>query len=355
MIADILHKVMEFQSDESYPYSPRPSFAGPQRCIRSLDYHAQNYERKPFPGRFITVIEDSIIHEMLIKDCIQKSAFQVHSEQMEVNCGYVNGRMIKGHIDGIITDILGIDRLLEIKAISHFGFQDIWNGHLPLDYITQTFFYLKGLQEINPEIKQGLLFIKNKNQAQYLEILLQYDLVEADTGLIIEMILSTGEKKEINQVIDKVTQSSIERFEEIEIYRIEKKLHDRQYEKDHWRCQYCQYGELCGEGWEEEFEALKIDAVLPEDFGDTCKYYLETNYHIKEMEKERDKLKDEIKKILKEHEARKAEAGEYIIINTLRSRKSINQEMIPPIILEKATEIKSYEVLTINLKKGARK
>jgi hypothetical protein len=355
MLADILHKVAEFDAEENYAYFPRPSLAGTERCIRSLDYYAQEYDRKPFPGRFITVLDDSSWHEQLILDWIRKSAFQVHSEQMKVRCGQVNGQNVNGKIDGIFTDILSIDRLLEVKAISHFGFQDIWNGHLPLDYITQSFLYLKGLKEVNPEINQGLLFIKNKNQAQYLEILLQYDLVDADTGLIIEMILSTGEKKEINEVIERVTQLAIERFEEIEVYRKEKKLHDRPYQKDHWRCEYCNYGELCWEGWEEEFERRDVDTILDEDVVDLCRYYLETNLHISEMEKEKDKLKEKIKKILKENNSRKALAGDYIITTRLQSKKQIDQTLIPPQILEKATKLNNYEVLSITKRKESKK
>jgi len=351
ILADLLHKIAEFDREETYPYSPRPSLSGPERCIRQMDYYAQGHERKPFPGRFVTVLDDSSWHEALIKDWIRKSAFQIHSEQMGVQCGMVNGKPINGHIDGIITDILGTDRLLEIKAISHFGFLDVWNGHLPLDYITQTCLYLSGVKEINPEINQGLLFIKNKNQAQYLEILIRYD-GETDSAILVNMILSTGEMKTLNQIIERITQTSIEKFEEIELFREEKKLHDRPYEKDSWRCQYCPYGELCWQGWEEEFEAMKIDAVLPDEFADTCRYFMETDGHIKDMEKEKEKLKAEIKKSLKENNARKAEAGEYIITNSLQSKKSINQEKIPPVILENAMETKIFEVLRIRLKKG---
>jgi hypothetical protein len=356
MIAELLYKLAEqFPTEESHPYHPRPSLAGPERCIRQLDYYAQDFPRKPFPGRFMTILEDSTIHEMLIKDWIQRSAFQIHSEQMKVKCGQVDGQDMNGAIDGLITDILNIDRLLEIKAISHFGFQDIWNGHLPLDYITQTCLYLRGLKEVNPEISEALLFIKNKNQSQYLEILIHYDLVETDIALLKEMVLSTGEKKELNVVINQVTQSAIKRFEEVELYKRAKTFHERPYERDHWRCQYCPYGELCWSTYEDEFEKREIDAQLPEEFATTCKYYLETKMHIKEMEDEGDKLKVQIKETLKQANARKAEAGNYIISNRLQSKKSIDYNKIPPLILEAARQITTFEVLTINLKKGGKK
>jgi len=348
MLAEILHKVAEFDSEENHPYHPRPSLAGPQRCIRSLDYYAQGYERKPFPGRFITVLDDSSWHEQLIKDWIRKSAYAVHSEQMEVNCGTVNGHPIKGHIDGIITDMLGVDRLLEIKAISHFGFQEIWAGNLPLDYITQTFLYLKGLEEINPDINQAVLLIKNKNQSQYLDLLLRS--YPGDVGVAVGMTLSTGERKEIYYVINGVTQSALDRFEEIEEYRSLKKLHDRQYERSHWRCQYCQYGAICWENYEEEFEARLEEGTLPEDISDGLKYYLELNGHISQMEKEKEAIRSSVLAALLSQNAKKATLNEYVVTVRLQPRTSLDKEA-PEELLKRCTKTTYSEVLNIRRKK----
>ena len=355
MLAELLHKIAEFESDESHPYHPRPSLAGPQRCIRSLDYYAQGYDRKPFPGRFITVLEDSTIHEILIKDWIQKSAFTVHSEQMEVHCGGVyvpneNMWQVKGHIDGIITDMLGKDYLLEIKALSHFGFMDIWKGELPLDYIVQTCLYARGLHEVNPDIEQSLLLIKNKNQAQYCEIGLTYSF-QSDTVVITEMILSTGERKVIDQVIENIVSDALKRFEEIEQYKLEKKVHDRQYEKDHWRCQYCQYGETCYENYEQEFEERLEEGILPEDFIDNLRYYLELNMHIVDDEAEKAKIRNSVLEELKKQNAKLARLGEYTVTVRLQSRTSIDKEA-PPELLKRCTKQTFSEVLNIRKPKG---
>lgn len=346
MLADILHKIAEFDAEESHPYSPRPSISGPDRCIRQLDYYAQNWMRQPFPGRFITVLDDSSWHEQLVKDWIRKSVFELHSEQMEVICGHVSGRPMKGHIDGIITDILGIDRLIEIKAINHFSFQDTWNGHPPLDYITQTMLYLRGVKEINPDINQALLFMKNKNQSQYLEFLMTYD-AEADNVLIHNMVLSTGETKDLGLMIENVTRSAIERFEEIELFRAEKKLHDRPYDRDDWHCQYCPYGDLCWAGWEDEFEAREVDVELDGAISEICRQYIEVSSKSKQIEDEKDALQDLIKKALIGANARKARAGAYVITNSLRKRKNIDKSLIPPMILEQALKESTFEVLNV--------
>jgi hypothetical protein len=350
MIADILHKIKEFEIEETRPYSPRPSLSGPMRCVRSLDYYAQGYDRKPFPGRFMVVLEDSSLHEILIQDLINRSAFTLHSSQMEVHCGIVHCPdkkmwQVKGHIDGIMTDPLGKDYLLEIKALSHFGFIDIWKGELPLDYIVQTCLYARGLHDINPDIEQALLLIKNKNQGQFCEIGLTYSF-QSDTVLITEMILSTGERKAINQTIENICSDALKRFEEVEQYKLEKKVHDRQYDKDHWRCQFCQYGEICYENYEEEFNERLEEGTLPEDFIDNLRYYLELNGHISEMEKEKDQIRDQVLEELKKQNAKLARLGEYTVTVRLQSRTSIDKEA-PPELLKRCTKQTFNEVLTI--------
>lgn len=351
MIADILMKVAQMGEEEAWPYSARPSLAGPNRCKRSLDYYAQGYERKPFPGRFLMVLEDSTIHEILVKDWVQKSAFVIHSEQMEVVCGQVNGKPMKGHIDGIFSDILGVDRLLEIKALSHFGFQEIWAGGLPIDYIYQTCLYGRGLHEFIPEIREALLLIKNKNSSGLVEVLLDYDF-DRDHCLIKEMTLSTGEKKQIGTGIENITAGAIKKFEEVERFRQEKKLHDRQYKKDTWQCGYCGHGALCWENFEEEFEAREEGVIeLGEEEETMFKYYKQTAAQVGEMGREKEDLADRIKKLMASHNARWAIAGEYEAKISLQKRAKIDESMIPPAILERAKSFTPSEVLRVGKRK----
>ncbi len=355
MLSEILHKVAGFEAEEDHPYHPRPSLSGPQRCIRSLDYYRQGYEKKPFPGRFVVVLEDSTIHEMLVKDLIQKSAFQVHSEQMKVTCATVDGKPMTGSIDGIVTDILGVDRLLEIKALSHFGFLDIWNGHLPVDYIYQTSLYARGLHEFNPETHEAILLVKNKNQGQFCEIQLEYDF-NNDSTLVKKMILSTGEERVINETINNVVSSTVARFEEIERYAQEKKLHDRQYERDNWHCMYCQFGEQCWSTWEEEFEERVDSITLPtevqNDLATAARYYKQKGAEVTEMEKEKDALSNNIKATMKFYNCKTTEVEEYRISVKLQSRAGIDKEKIPPVILAEAATKSTFEVLRVDKRKS---
>jgi hypothetical protein len=160
------------------------------------------------------------------------------------------------------------------------------------------------------------------------------------------MILSTGERKAINQTIENICSDALKRFEEVEQYKLEKKVHDRQYDKDHWRCQFCQYGEICYENYEEEFNERLEEGTLPEDFIDNLRYYLELNGHISEMEKEKDQIRDQVLEELKKQNAKLARLGEYTVTVRLQSRTSIDKEA-PPELLKRCTKQTFNEVLTI--------
>src|SRR3990167_5232823 len=118
MLAEIIHKIAaaEYAGKKEQTYRPRPSLAGPERCIRQLVYMAQGKEKKSLGGRAITVMDDSAWHAELTLDWLRKSAYKVHSEEMEIRVGDM-----VGHIDAIVTDIIGGEYVLEHKAIAHFS------------------------------------------------------------------------------------------------------------------------------------------------------------------------------------------------------------------------------------------
>jgi CRISPR/Cas system-associated exonuclease Cas4 (RecB family) len=337
MIADIIPKLAEFER-EDWKYKPRPSNAGPERCIRQMVYHGLEVPKEPLPGRALLVFDDSSWHEELTADWIRKSAYKLHSEQMKVEIDS-QGIKLTGHIDYLITDLTGQDFLLEHKAINHFSFQRYAEGDLPMDYLTQMALYLRGLQKIQPELKQGMLLVKNKNNAQYLEIECQYEL---DNLWVKSITTSTGEVKEIDKVFTDITENAFRKFVEINEYIKSKTLPKRQYELSDWRCQYCAWAGTCWQNWEQEIESMATDQALDEEFETLSGHYLELNMHITEMTKEKDELKNQIKNALKERNVRSGLAGKYAITLAVQNSK------------EYTVPAKSYEKLTIRLRKEAK-
>ena len=123
MLADIIPKIAGMEQ-EKHKYNHRCSAASyGEKCLRQTVYDALGLPAKPFPDRTMLVFNDSSWHEELTADMIRKSAYRLHSEQMEVVAFEVNGVSVKGHIDGIITDMLDEDYHYEHKAINHFTFE----------------------------------------------------------------------------------------------------------------------------------------------------------------------------------------------------------------------------------------
>jgi hypothetical protein len=343
MLADILHPIAAQFQQEEHDYFPRPSLAGPERCIRSLVYWGMGIERDPLPGRSLHTFNDGKWHEESSNDWIRQSPFELHSEQMHVDiwanlpflperickvkigekeCGKkILAGYIAGHIDGIIMDILRIDRHYEHKGINHFSFQRYWEKEeLPLDYITQCALYLRGLNAINPELKEAILLIKNKNTSAYLEFLFEYD-YQSDAVFVINKVNSLGEKIDIKESIEHVTQDAFEKFAKVQEYIEKKTLPKRQYEKNHWRCEYCGWGNICWAGWEKEFDELKTDLIIPDEYADTVRYYQELGAQASEANAERKVVKERLITLMDEAGAKEGRCGEYIVQRLLRHRK----------------------------------
>lgn len=340
MIADIIHKLAEFER-EDYTYTPRPSQAGPDRCIRQMVYHGLNIARQPLPGRSIHVFNDSSWHEELTADWIRKSTYKLHSEQMTVEVG-MNGLVISGHIDYIATDLQGKDTLIEHKAINHFTFEKYKHGELPMDYLTQTCLYLRGIHAIQPECTSALLLVKNKNTSAYLEFNIDYD-DEHDVLTINSILCSDGTENKVNQSFPDICKNAFDKFMRVQEYIKTKTLPKRQYELNHWRCDYCQWGAVCWDNWEEEIEKMATDQQLDEEIATAAGHYQECKMHMDEIKKEQEEAKRFIKDRLKDQNIRSGRAGEYVISIDIRHNK------------EHVVKASSYEVLSIRKPKKEKK
>ncbi|MDI1472101.1 hypothetical protein QI155_06070 [Thermodesulfovibrio sp. 1176] len=347
MLAELIEKIAGFEARESSFY-PRPSLAGPERCLRQLVYMAKGIPAKKKEDRFHLVLDDSSWHEELTLDWLRKSAFKVHSEQLTIECGVVQWQgksfVLKGHIDGIVTDLTGKDYLLEHKAINHFTFLRYLEKEYPMDYLVQCCLYIVGLQKLNPEIKDGILLIKNKNTAQYLEFNLSYD-SKSDLLIVNEVCGSNGFRREGTQFEGLYT-GAIDRLNLIEHYKITDTLPPRQYTLDDWQCSYCGYNEICYENYEEEFNSLDI-VELPEEFQEILVEYEIFNEQKKIAESRLEEIKTELKSYLINSKAKIGKAGDFTVSRNLQFRKQINKEKIPPELIPEIFEEKLIEVLSI--------
>ena len=373
MLADLLPQVAAETQAARHPYRPRPSLAGPERCLRALTYDAFGTPAATLAGRALLIFDDSSWHEELTADWIQRTAYQLHSRQMPVEipnmfpwlvgqscvcsqCAHtIHAEHLHGHIDGIFTDLLRVDRLLEHKAINHFAFDRIWKGQWPLDNLTQTALYCAGVQQVNPDITEALLLIKNKNTAQYIELLCRYD-VMTDTLTVVDVVRSDGERQTPGFVMERVTQSAVEKFAFVEQHRAANTLPARPFEYGtEFPCGYCPWKEHCWEGYQAEFAALATDQALDQDLVDMAAYYCETRGHITEMEKEKDEVKDKIKAALDAKGIRHGTTSQYAITLSMKARTTWDEGQIPADIVVRAKKQLPYVQLDIRKLKQPQK
>lgn len=371
MLADLLHKVAAMEQEEASPYAIRPSLASPEtsedpgRCKRAMTYWRRGEPPVPWPGRFLLVLDDSSWHEELTADWIHKTAYRLHSQQMPVDiplpkplgtkrfCGQckqmIPPTLMHGHIDGILTDLLGVDRLYEHKALNHFTFQELLKGAFPLDYLTQGCFYLTGLKQLDPAIHEALLLVKNKNTSAYLEYRFTYE-PEADLCHVIELVGSDGTRRDLELTLPGLVMAALKKFEEVEAHHVAGTLPSRPYPRDSWQCMYCRWGRVCWQGYEAEVEALAETARLPEEAEALLQAYWEAGQKKKDGEQVQEQLRPKILALLQDVGARSGRAGAFAVTWSLLSRTMVDLSRLPKDLLQQAEVTKTVDVLRVRRK-----
>ncbi|MEW6542450.1 MAG: hypothetical protein AB1411_02440 [Nitrospirota bacterium] len=348
MLVEVLLKVAAIEAEENeQEYRPRPSAAGPERCLRQLVYFARGVPKEPMLDRMALVFDDGHVNEGTTAKWIGKTAFRLHHQQLRVKVGTVthNGQLydIEGSIDGLVSDFLGITTWLwEHKAINRYTFEDYWTGKkLPLDYITQCGCYLFGLAAAGwPQVTQALLVIKCKDTSDYIEFRLEYDR-DADAIRILEVVrASTAERRydvvNQNTVLTGVRRQALERFELVEQYRVTQTLPDRPFvEPQKFPCGRCQYQQRCWDGWvppklDGRIDLSAQDAAMVLEFERISNEF----YQIK---RRREELSDQIKLFLRANRAKEGLAGDKLVRLEQRPQSRVDPELLPPEIRKSAT------------------
>ena len=341
MLSRVLHLVAEETQEPHGPYRPRPSSAGPERCIRQLVYHARGFEPAMFAGRALITFDDGHWHEEIMADWLNKTSYVLHSRSMKVMTA-----IGPGEIDGVVTDLLGVDRLIDFKSINHFGFERLLKNDFPLDYFAQQALYIRGLQADQPEMLEGVLLFKNKNQGAFVDVRYAYDNA-ADTMTLLDAEHSSGKVTELGLELPNIVRAAVEKFAAVEQHRANETLPDRPFlDQDEYPCSYCRWQKLCWAGWEKEHEDLAEDVDL-HDIADTVRYQRELGAEISAKTKERDGITNQIKLTLQAKGAKGGRAGEYVLQEKLHKKRVLNQDKLSVQVKEAAMEDKTYSQLHI--------
>ncbi len=353
MLAELLPRLAVMKND-NHTYRPRPSLAGPDRCLRQLTYMAMGLKGEPAPGRFLILLDDSSWHEELSLDWLSTSVFRIHSRQMRIECGTVRYQNMPytqlGHIDALFTAPDRTDRLLEHKAIEHFTFQRYWSGEaIPSDYLTQCTLYFQGLQKVQPDLNEGVLLIKNKNTSAYFEYTLRYN-GAADLLTITDLVHSTGERK-AGAAYQGLYAQALSKFNSVDEHVQHGTLPPRIAAPDIFPCSYCRYQGHC---WQDYVpEPLTHLTTLPSPIADVAHQYLRLE---RDLADKTPRIKTLKKQLIGEMHALKAHTahGPNIVVELVQgSQRRLDQQALPPSIKQQYTKDIPTETLSVRLSADA--
>lgn len=373
MLADIIPKIAGMTQGDPESYYPRPSMASPStpedpgRCIRAMTYARLGIPHAPWPGRFLLVLDDSSWHEELTLDWIRKSAYTVHSCQLPVDYplprpigagGYcrrcrmpVPNTILHGHIDALFSDLLGTTRLMEHKAINHFGFHEILKGQPEIDHLTQGSIYLVGARRVPPGNHHagpasGVLLYKSKNTSAYCEFHFNYDQA-TDTTRVYQMVASEGIDRELNLTYPSILSGAIAKFETVERYAKENTLPPRPYRVDHYRCDYCPWSARCWDGYPDEVKGRDAITTLDPTVAPLLTEYAEAATMKRLGEATTKRLRPQILRALEAHHTQTGIANGYRATATATTRATLDESLIPNDIRQAAQVTKVVEVLRV--------
>jgi hypothetical protein len=352
MFIEAVHGAAQMGLTECH-YRPRPSMAGPERCLRQIVYKGLGVEGAPFSSRLAMVLRDGEAHERVSIDVLRHTLLHIHSEQHALDlhnalpwraeyppytcsvCPPVDGHprsipatTLHGHLDYLGRDLYGEDHLGEHKGVVSHVFKRYWDGEKePLDYFTQNVFYFRGLQEQGLPIHHGGLLIKNKDTSAYLEFELEYD-YERDILTVPVITYAPGlEQRWINKTYEGLYHHAIEKFRLADRHIVERTLPDRLEDPDDSRCLYCPFDEICWAGYEPP--PLTEDLLLPDHLLPVAKELLALEEELKPKLDRQDQLKSTLIKELTVLHATRASRPDIEVKLSASTQVRLDQERLP--------------------------
>lgn len=352
MFIEAIHGAAQMGLSES-TYRPRPSMAGPERCLRQIVYKGLHIEGTPFGARLSMVLHDGNAHEEVSIDVLNRTLLHIHEEQRPINivnampwrthlpnytcsvCPPINGQPISipattmhGHIDYLGRDLFETDHLGEHKGVVSHIFKRYWEGEKdPLDYFTQIAFYLRGLHEDGLPIHDGGLLIKNKDTSAYLEFEFQYQ-YDSDTLIVPTITYAPGlMQRVINKTYEGLFHNALEKFRVADQYIADRTLPPRLDDDDDTRCIYCPFQELCWADYQRP--PLTQELALRPDLIPIAQEFFTLGEELKPKTKRHEELKDTLITEMTILKAKRALTEDLEITLTYGTQERIDQDRLP--------------------------
>jgi hypothetical protein len=341
--------------DAQSTYHHRVSNAG--SCPRALVYQALGTPATAHSGRMAIIFDDGNVHEDATVRWLSETGFVVSDRQLGVDvfeisdssidswhCDSCNreidGGIIHGHIDGLIHS----DRtfLFEHKSMNDRAFNRL-NEELPLGYISQCCSYIYGLSRDGINIDEALLLCKNKDNAEYRQLYLTYD-VENDMCRVVR------EWNGFTEFVDKPVKKVIELHQLVDAcLDFEGNLPKRPYTLDDWHCGFCRYKEICWDGYSQEIGALDVDQVIPHSdiLATKITRLSQLKAEKRRIESEMKSIRPEIIKGLEDRGIKSGVAGDVSFGIRVSKRSYVDKKLLPEDLKVAAT--RSFVIQSLSI------
>lgn len=291
-------------------------------CARKIQLQYQGVEGLPLWEGTLRAFEEGHIHEPSIldwaKDNLPGAPYELKDCQREVHIE----DFLEGHIDGILKNNLG-EVLVEAKALSRRGFQELREKGVREahpQYFTQVQLYLYALN-----LERGWLVARNKETPKNQLWDMHTELINLERNFA---------KSEIERL--RLVAKAIESGEDI--------APPYNPETD-WHCKpaYCIYANVCWPGYHKEIKKLENK----EELIGIVNSYAELCNQIKELEQERDGLKE----IILSSVNGSAKIGDWLVEVVERRSERFDtvlaKKTLPPDLLAKLIKISTYKTLNV--------
>jgi len=294
-----------------------PSDAGV--CIRALVYRWRGVEGIKREARTFFVLDDGNLHHRSIRTLLRQAGIEFVMEETPINDPKMR---LAGKLDAVIR-LDGKYYVLEIKSANRFTFDEIIHQGPKEEHLLQLqlyLYYVQNLFRIPTNI--GILLYKCKDTSRFWEFPVSFDEKEVNTFFLL--------------------------MRNVEDYLSKNILPERPYKITDWRCQYCEYQQVCWEGYTAE-RKNEFAEIKDEDLANLIGELLWIREQIKELSEKEENLNTKIKEIMSAKKIETGRIGNYFVELKEQIRQVLDQELLKEKIgnLESFYKSSTYKVLKI--------
>ncbi len=303
LIKTIEDLVLKEEAERSkFRIGPRDHFWASDvfKCKRQLFYDFQDIPKKALDARALLIFKAGDTFHDLIKNYFWRTGV-LRQEEARLPDKAKEELNLTGRFDAMVSTTLEGEReLVEIKSISHFGFEDMETPKE--EWLGQLMIYMHYLG-----VKRGIIFAVNKNTSQMKQWPIEYD----------------------EKTFDKAKHYFIDTAKCIK----EKIEPERPYPRDSWQCGYCKFNDHC---WRDcpkpELPAFKVDEQIEppsqELLESAIKTFVKLDKDIGVLETEHKAAKEVIQRYFKTNTEKTISCGEDTIERVQHTNTSYDPQKL---------------------------